>query len=59
MATGTSGTAFITLTGLLTSETGSKSRSAASSHSAYCSRGLILPRSKQPKCGQRKDQNGG
>ena len=34
-----------TLTGLLTSGTGSKSRSAASSHSAYCSRGSIFPRS--------------
>ena len=40
-AAGTSGTAFITLTGLLTSETGSKSRSAASSQSGNCRRGLL------------------
>ena len=43
-AAGTSAAAFITLTGLLTSGTGSNNRSAASSHSAYCSRGSILPR---------------
>ena len=45
-AAGTSGTAFITLTGLLTSETGSRSRSAASSQSVYCRRGLSFPRRK-------------